>query len=150
MRRAPLLPALALASAVVVACSGGQATVSEGPRIQLTHQWGVPQGASIFVENSLGAAPAEAADRLMGALPNVVYRLGERCKGEAGFADSGALTVEFVLTGAKAEQVRVDPATPASACVERGLIDELTPEEALAGLPRTEVVLHLVHMPLTP
>lgn len=141
MRLAPALLAL-----TVAACSSGQPAAT-GPRIAFTHQWSVPAGASIFVENSLGTAPSDAADGLMKAIPNVVYRLGERCKGEAGFAEAGALTLTFVVDGQRASEVRVDPQGPATACVQAGLADELAAEAGLAGAPRAEVALHLKHAP---
>lgn len=146
MHRSPRRLAPALVVLLVAACSSGEPARS-GPRIALTHQWSVPAGASIFVENSLGTAPAAAADALMKAMPNVVYRLGERCKGEAGFAEAGALTVELTLEGQKASDVRVDPQSPATACVQAGIAEEVAAEAALAGAGKSSVVLHLGHAP---
>lgn len=117
--------------------------------VALTHQWGVPAGASLFHRVSLGAAPEGAADSLMPVMPTIVHRLGERCQGEAEAATAGTFFLSFALRGGKSTAPKAEPLSPVAACAIAGLPEVLGASAAeLAGLPAMDVVLHLEHAPI--
>lgn len=142
-----LSPALALALSLA-ACGGDEQRTAPTAQIPLTHQWSVPAGASLFTKNSLGAEPAAAGDVMMQAMPNVVYRLGERCKGDPAFAKVGALTIEAVVQDAVAKDVAVLPESSGADCIRSAVAEEVAKEkELLSGAPPAKILLHLEHTP---
>ncbi|MEZ4385168.1 MAG: hypothetical protein R3A79_27825 [Nannocystaceae bacterium] len=154
MSHRPLSPALARLSFALTmalslaACGADEPHAAQTPKIPLTHQWNVPAGASLFTKNSLGAEPAAAADLLMQAMPNVVYRLGERCKSDPAFAKVGALTIEAVIDNGAAKDVAVLPQSSGADCIRGAVAEEVAKEkELLAGAPPAKVLVHLEHTP---
>lgn len=119
--------------------------------VALTHQWGVPAGASLFTRVSLGATPEGAADSLMPVMPTIVHRLGERCQGDEGAAAAGSFFLAFTLRGGKSSAPKAEPLSPVAACAIAGLPEVLGASAAeLGGLPPMDVVLHLEHAPVVP
>jgi hypothetical protein len=143
----PSLLASALALSLA-ACGGDERRAAPTAQIPLTHQWSVPAGASLFTKNSLGAEPAAAGDVMMAAMPSVVHRLGERCKGDPAFAKVGALTIEAVIENAAAKDIAVLPESSGAACIRNAVAEEVGKEkEALSAAPPAKILLHLEHTP---
>lgn len=143
------LPLLTSALALsLTACGGDEQRAAPTAQIPLTHQWNVPAGASLFTKNSLGAEPTAAGDVMMQAMPNVVYRLGERCKGDPAFAKVGALTIEAVIDNAAAQDIAVLPQSSGADCIRGAVAEEVAKEkDALSGAPPAKILLHLEHTP---
>ena len=125
--------------------------VAAKPAIELTHQWNVAPGLTLFTQNNFGSDPAAAAEALMPSMPNVVYRLGERCKDDPAFAKPGALTIELTLRGKAASEITLQPASTGAECVRNAIVEEFAAEKTLAdlGSTPTRILLYLEHAPVS-
>ena len=144
----PLLSCLLACLLPLCGCQNTeQATLQ--PAIELSHQWNVPPGLTLFTQNNFGSDPAAAAEQLMPSIPNVVYRLGERCKDDPAFAKPGTLTIELTLRGKAATEVALQPASTGAECVRNALNEEFAAEKTLAdlGSTPTRILLYLEHAP---
>ena len=136
---------LLVLSLVAAACGSPARPAS----IALTHQWAVPAGTSLFTRVSLGASPERAADALMGVMPTIVHRLGERCQEDEGAAAPGEFLLSFALRAGKASSPRAEPLSPLAACVLAALPEAVAASAAELGAPPpVEIVLHLEHAPV--
>jgi len=143
-----LLPAILLA---LTACQSASEGAPPKAAIQLTHQWSVPPGVSVFTQNNLGTDPPQAADTLMPApMPNVVYQLGEKCQTDPAFATEGSLTIEALLTGSTPTQLTILPPSTGADCVRSVFAEVLAAQEGLDSTTPAKIHLHLKHSPLTP
>ncbi len=150
---APSMPLFTCLLAFLLPLCGCQGTEQTTPKpaIELTHQWNVPPGLTLFTQNNFGSDPAAAAEALMPSMPNVVYRLGERCKDDPAFAKPGALTIEFTLRGKVPTEVALQPASTGAECVRNAIAEEFAAEKTLAelGSRPTRILLYLEHAPLS-
>ena len=132
----------------LVGCSGGEEAAPKAA-VPLTHQWNVPPGMTLFTQNNLGSDPPAAAEALMPSMPNIVYRLGERCKTDPAFAKPGNLTIEFTLEASTPKEIALQPASTGAECIQAALAQEFAAEEDLAKTGPARVLLYLEHAPVT-
>ena len=140
-----LLPFALLIS--LAGCSAGEQAAPKAA-VPLTHQWNVPPGVTLFTQNNLGSEPAAAAEALMPSMPNIVYRLGERCKDDPAFAKPGNLTIEFRIEASTLSEIALQPASTGAECVKAALAEEFAAEEGLAKTDPARVLLYLEHAPV--
>lgn len=134
--------------AMVAACGGSPPPAPAA--VSLTHQWAVKAGTSLFVQVSLGTSPDTAADGLMGAMPTVVHKLGEKCRNDPAAKTPGVFVVTFTLGGVAAPDPTADPPSPLADCVTAALPAVLAESAAdLQVKAATGVVLHLEHAPVS-
>lgn len=119
--------------------------------LELTHQWAVKAGTSLFVQVSVGTKPDTAADGLMEFMPTVVHQLGEQCRTDEGAKQAGSFSVSFTMQGGAANGASADPASSLGECVIEVLAPTLAKHgKDLAKLDGVQVVLYLEHAPLAP
>jgi len=131
----------------LVGCSGGEQAAPKAA-VPLTHQWNVPPGVTLFTQNNLGSEPPTAAEALMPSMPNIVYRLGERCKDDPAFAKPGTLTIEFKIEGSALSEITLQPASTGAECVQAAIAEEFAAEENLPKTGPARVLLYLEHAPV--
>jgi glycerol uptake facilitator-like aquaporin len=142
-----ILPFVVLA--LGLACSKPEAP--KGSALELTHQWAVKAGTSLFAQVSVATKPDTAADALMEFMPTVVHQLGEQCRTDEGAKQAGSFSVSFTMQGGNPTGPSVDPASSLGECVIEVLAPTLAKHgKDLTKLDGVQIVLYLEHAPLAP
>ena len=136
MRSRPIIFVVAGLFAGCGSSSGGQADA--GKPFELTHQLKLPPGGALQ-EIAFGTRPQEAADLLMGTLPDAVFKAAQSCAGKEALALDYTAQMQVTAEGGL-RALRVDPVDAFGECVSLALGKRAS---ALSSVPDIEIAVNL-------
>ena len=98
----------------------------------------MPPETSKFFAVDMGTTPPQAADALMGTVPNVMHQLGTTCQSAEGWTAPGEVAFHFEIADGVPRKLSVMPDMAANTCLEKAFSEATA---ALSELPDAEVLV---------